>query len=100
LQTATYGPKISDNPDEKNIILSLCNDKYQKNKKRLTQQEDILFSSFLDTFKDSITNTIPQDRKKLSSRGKLSMSTIMEGTEHVKTHFYPEITQRPQQQEK
>ena len=91
MQTAAYGPKISDCNDEKQIILSLCNTKYKKNKSILIPKENALFSSFLDQFRDNITDTIPQDMKKLPSRGKLPMTTIMEGTEHIKQHFYPEI---------
>ena len=91
LQTEAYGPEISDCEDEKQIILSLCNAKYQKNKDKLTPKENDLFSSFLTTFKDNITDKFPQDIKKLPSRGKLNMTTIMEGTEHIKQHFYPEI---------
>ncbi|MEI7918700.1 MAG: hypothetical protein WCH65_00345 [bacterium] len=100
MQTEAYGPKISNCDDEKTIILSMCNGKYQKNKNRLTQKENDLFSSFLTTFKENISNKISQDKKKLPERGKLSMSTIMEGTEHIKQHFYEDINQRPQKKEK
>lgn len=100
LQTAVYGPKISDCPDEKEIILSMCNASYKKNKDKLTETENRLFSSFLDTFKESITNKVAQDKKKLPARGNLPMSDIMKGTEHIKQHFYPVISQRPQKQEK
>lgn len=97
-QTTIYGPKISNVEWEKNIIISICNDKYQKNKQKLSQQEQIIFESFLNKFKDSIWKA-PQDKKKLPSRGNLSMELIIRWTEHIKNNFYPNIKGRTQSKE-
>jgi hypothetical protein len=91
LQTKIYGPKISEIEDEKSIIISICNEKYQKNKQNLSQKEKEIFEIFLEKFKENIWKA-PQDRKKLPSRGNISMKTIMEGTEHIKKSFYPNIS--------
>ncbi len=91
LQTKVYGPRITDCEDEKSIILSLCNKTYQKNKDKLTPQEYDLFTSFLDKFKNNITPNVSKDIKKIPWRWNLSMETIMEGTQHIKEHFYPNI---------
>jgi len=99
LQDQVYGPKISNSADERQLVVSMCNARYQKNKQKLSNQEQILFASFLKNFKDDITPNIPQSQKRLPSRGKLSMSTIMKGTEHIKNYFYPDI-QRWQVKEK
>lgn len=99
LQTETYGPRISDCDDEKQIILSLCNTKYIANNNKLTKEENELFASFLDTFKNNISSDVVKSTKNLPARGNLPVQTIMKGTEHIKKHFYPNI-ERWQVQEK
>lgn len=75
--------------------MSICNEKFQKSKQKLSQQEQTIFESFLSKFRDNIWKA-PQDRKKLPSRGSLNMETIMNWTEHIKNTFYPNISGRPQ----
>lgn len=98
IQTQIYGPKISEVVSETNIVMSICNEKYQKNKKKLSEEEKQIFEKFLEKFKTNIW-TAPKDRKKLPSRGKIGMETIMAGTEHIKNNFYPSITNWPQTKE-
>jgi len=90
IQTEIYWPKISDIESEKNIVMSICNQKYQENKNKLTNEEQKNFETFLDKFKWNIW-LAPKDRKRLPSRGNLSMDKMMEWTEHVKKSFYPNI---------
>ncbi len=99
LQTKIYGPRITDVKEEKDLIISICNEKYIKNSGNLSLEEKIFFENFLWKFTDNIEPKDIKIAKKLPSRWNLSMDDIMSWTEHIKNIFYPNI-KREQKKEK
>lgn len=91
LQTNIYWPKISEVKEEKDLVMSLCNEKYQRNKSKLSVEEQTIFNDFLNKFKENIIFNEMKNTKKLPSRWTLSMENIMKWTEHIKKSFYPDI---------
>ena len=99
LQTKIYGPKISEVKDEKDLIISICNEKYIRNFGNLSLEEKTFFENFLWKLTDSIEQKDIKIAKQLPSRWNLSMDDIMSWTEHIKNIFYPNI-KREQKKEK
>ncbi|MEI6426743.1 MAG: hypothetical protein WCO66_05360, partial [Candidatus Absconditabacteria bacterium] len=99
LQTEIYGEKISNNEKERQTIVSLCNHTFNKNKDKISHEEQQIFQNFLNKFKDDIQTYSPPKIPRDNLKGKLSIDEIMNATEHIKTNFYPNI-QRGQKQEK
>lgn len=91
LQTSVYWPKISEIKEEKNIIMSICNERFEKNKDKLSKEEQKIFEDFLNKFRENITFDNIGISKELPARWKLTIEEIMTGTEHVKKNFYPNI---------
>jgi len=92
LQNSVYGPRITDLDDERKTVVSLCNKTYQENKQKLSDEERGVFESFLKTFETDIDSEFKSMKAgKMPPRWNISMETVMEWTEHIKKHFYPNV---------
>lgn len=96
LQTKIYGPKITDTPKEKNIVFSILQDLYEKNKDNLDNDEQILFQKFLEKFNfDYIkVDTTPPDFLEWDP---IEVSKIMKATDHIRNNFYNNVSWKQEQ---
>jgi hypothetical protein len=60
------------------LVISICNNKYKKNKERLTHEEQIYFEAFLNRFETDIKKVPSEKKVKTPTRGNLKMDKIMQ----------------------
>lgn len=88
LQTIVYWPKVSDVPEERNTVVSILNDLFQKQKEKLSPYEFEVFQHFLHTFKDSIVPINLNKIEKIEMPWQIPIQSIKNITDYMIQKFF------------
>jgi len=75
IETLVYGPKISENKEEVWSIMTTLDKCFQKNKDKISEEEQTVFNTFLEKFSERSTKTETKEKSK-NTLGKLNQENF------------------------